>query len=84
MTTLRYSHGGDFSGGPVVKTTLPVLGARVQSQVGELRPHMRCGVAKEKDCLGDDGDSIKGDGGAGPATGDETEPTQHMGLFLPP
>ena len=48
MTTLRYRHGGDLTGGPAVKTTLPVLGTRVQSQVGELRPHLRCSVVKTK------------------------------------
>ena len=35
---------GDFPGGPVVKTLLPVQGAPVQFLVGELRSHMPRGA----------------------------------------
>ena len=52
--------------------TLPVQGAWVQSQVGELRPHMRCVMARTKRLPCEDSDSFKGDGGAGPAAGDKT------------
>ena len=34
--------------GPVVKTLLPLQGARVQSLVRELRSHMPSSVAKKK------------------------------------
>ena len=38
---------GDFPGGPVVKTLLPLQGTRVRSLVGvELRSHMPRGVPK--------------------------------------
>ena len=38
----------DFLGGPVVKTVLPMHGAKVQSLVEELRSHMPRGMAKRK------------------------------------
>ena len=42
---IRYRE--DFPGVPVVKTELPLQGARVRSLVGELRSHMPQGVAKK-------------------------------------
>ena len=41
----------DFPGGPVVKTVLPLQGARVQSLVMELKFHMPHGVAKRENQL---------------------------------
>ena len=38
---------GEFAGGPVVRTLLSLLRARVQSLVGELRSHNPHGVAKK-------------------------------------
>ena len=38
----------DFSGGPVVKTMLPLQGEQVQSLAGKLRSHMLRGAAKKK------------------------------------
>ena len=46
---LKISPWGDFPGGPVVKTELPMQGLQVQSLVGELRFYMlRCCVAWPK------------------------------------
>ena len=39
---------GNFPGGPVVKTVLPMQGAWVQSLVRELRSHMLHSTAKKK------------------------------------
>ena len=38
---------GDLPGSPMVKTQLPMQGARVQSLVRELRSHKPCGTAKK-------------------------------------
>ena len=48
MKQLRYqkSTHGEFPGSPVVKTLFSMQGAEVGSLVGELRPHMLCGIAK--------------------------------------
>ena len=39
---------GDFPGGPVVESSLPMQWAWVRSLVGELRSHMLWGMAKKK------------------------------------
>ena len=39
---------GDFPGGPVVKTALPLWGVQFQSLLGDLRFHILCSAAKTK------------------------------------
>ena len=45
---LKFSVDWDFPDGPVVKTLLPLQGARVQSLDRELRSHKPHGMAKKK------------------------------------
>ena len=45
---LKINITGDFPGGPVVKTALPLQGAQVRSLVGELGSHMPRSTAKKK------------------------------------
>ena len=47
LLPLTVRNPGDFPGGPVVDSMLPVQGVWVPSLVGELRSHVLCSVAKK-------------------------------------
>ena len=47
LLPLTVRNPGDFPGGPVVDSMLPVQGVWFPSLVGELRSHVPCSVAKK-------------------------------------
>ena len=55
VTEVKKRVFGDFPGGAVVNTALPLLGALVQSLVGELRSHKLHGEAQRRKGRGREG-----------------------------